>query len=79
MGENTSKKPEKKKNDSQDLEQDLTGLKNLESELSDPPEEKLLKSILATQKPHVNQGEYELILHFILVRLPTFLPQFQED
>ena len=42
VGENTSKQPEKERNDSQDLEQDLTALDDLESELSDPPEEEPL-------------------------------------
>ncbi len=43
MGENTSKQPKEEGNDSQDLEQDLTALDDLESELSDLPEEEPLE------------------------------------
>ncbi len=43
VAKNTSKQPEKEGNDSQDLEQDLTALDDLESELSDPPEKKPLE------------------------------------
>ncbi len=43
LWENTSKQTKKEGNDSQDLEQDLTALDDLESELSDPPEEQPLE------------------------------------
>ncbi len=51
VGENTSKQPEKGGNDSQDLEQDITAFDDLESELSDPPEEEPLE---------INSGSIEI-------------------
>ncbi len=44
MGGNISKQPEKEENASQDLEQDVTIFDDLESELSEPPEEESLET-----------------------------------
>ena len=44
VGSNISKHPEKKKNASQDLEQDMTIVDDLESKLSEPPEEMSLET-----------------------------------
>ncbi len=64
MGKNTSKQPEKEGNDSQDLEQDLTALDDLESELSDPPEKEPLE---------INSGSIETSRRSRQARAPRTL------
>ncbi len=44
VGGNISKQPERERNASQDLEQDMTIFDDLESELSEPPEEMSLET-----------------------------------
>ena len=64
VGENTSKQPEKEGNDSQDLEQDITAFDDLESELSDPPEEEPLE---------INSGSIEISRRSGRARAPQTL------